>query len=208
MMGASVGAALLALLASVDGATADWQAALFGGKGARQPKSIHYRARVVDRADKVHIVEAWREPEKLRRSSDGVLDLYASRQGSAVSTVLVDRRSGQVVRSDQDALLRAGHIEAWNELAYVLVRPAGVVDLRRAGAPRHVAGAACQPYRVRRGDGKAFAFCWSARLRLPLEITSTEGRSAFVVEFVEERRAPDGVFSAPAAAVTDRTDDD
>ena len=186
----------------------DWQAALFGGKDASSPRSIHYRAHVADRSQKMHAVEAWREPERLRRSSDGVLDLYANRNGSSLATVLVDKRSGRVLRGDEGALLRAGHVEGWSELAYVLVRPSGAFDLRRAGRPKRISGTTCQPYRIVRDDRTAFTFCWSARLRLPLEIVTPEGRQAFVVDFVEELRAPDRMFQPPAPAVTDETDDD
>ncbi len=203
-----VAAACALLVASGAAHATDWRTALFGGEDGRLPKSIHYRARVADRSKKVHRVEAWREPERLRRSSDGVLDLYATRSGSSLSTVLVDKRSGQVLRGNEDALLRTGHLEAWNELAYVLVRPAGKLDLSRAGRPKKVSGTSCQPYRVVRSDGTAFTFCWSSRLRLPLEIHTPDGQQAFVVDFVEERRAPDRTFLPPDPAVTDRIDED
>jgi len=199
---------LVVLAASGAAHATDWQSALFGDRGGRLPKSIHYRAHVADRSQQVHSVEAWREAERLRRSSDGVLDLYAARTVSGVSTVLVDKRSGQVVRGDQGSLLRAGHVEAWSELAYVLVRPAGKFDLMRAGRPKMVSGTSCQPYRVVRGDGTAFTFCWSARLRLPLEINTPDGREAFAVDFVEERRVPDRIFLAPDPTTTDYTDQD
>jgi hypothetical protein len=206
MKRAAAGAVLAMLATSAATHAADWQSTLFGDE--RLPKCIHYRAHVADRSAQVHTVEAWREPAQLRRSSDGVLDLYAQRTGSNLSTVLVDKRSGRVVRGDEGALLRAGHVEAWSELAYVLVKPTGKFDLKRSGRPKRVSGTSCQPYRVVRGDGTAFTFCWSARLRLPLEIHTPDGRQAFVVDFVEERRAPDGIFSPPAPAVTDHTDED
>jgi hypothetical protein len=209
---AGAACACLAMLAASGAAhAADWQSTLFGDQGerdARLPKSIHYRARVADRSEKMHTVEAWREPERLRRSSDGVLDLYATLTKGSLSTVLVDKRSGRVVRGDESTLLRAGHVEAWSELAFVLVRPAGNFELSRAGRPKRQSGATCQPYRVVRADGTAFTFCWSARLRLPLEITNPNGRQAFVVDFVEKRRPPDGVFLPPDPAVTDHVDDD
>jgi hypothetical protein len=199
-------AVLVFLVGSGPARAADWQSELFGDRGA--PRSIHYRAHVADRSEKVHTVEAWREPERLRRSSDGVLELYAARTRSGLQAVLVDKNSGRVVRSDEGALLRAGHVEAWSELAYVLVKPAGKFDLSRVGRPKKLFGTRCQPYRVVRGDGTAFTFCWSARLRLPLEINTPDGRQAFVGEFVEERRAPDRIFLPPDPAVTDRTDED
>jgi hypothetical protein len=59
-----------------------------------------------------------------------------------------------------------------------------------------------------RHDGTAFTFCWSARLCLPLEINTPDGRRAFVVDFVERKSAPDSIFLPPAPAVTDRTDED
>jgi hypothetical protein len=199
---------LAALLAAHTAEAVDWQSVLFGGNGGRLPRPIHYRAHFTDGVRNVHTVEAWREPGRLRRSSDGVLDLYATRTRSSLTAVLVDRRSGQVIRGDEGALLRAGHVEAWSELAYVLVRPAGKFDLSRVGRPRRLSGTSCQPYRVVRGDGTTFTFCWSARLRLPLEIDAPDGRQAFVVDFVEERAAPDRIFLPPKPAVTDRTDDD
>ncbi len=207
MSGAAVAVCTL-LAVSGTAHAADWRTALFGGEDGRLPNSIHYRAHVTDRSQRVHMVEAWREPERLRRSSDGILDLYATRTGAGIKAVLVDRRSGHVVRGDEGALLRAGHVEAWNELAYVLVRPAGTFDLSRAGRPKRVSGTSCQPYRVVRGDGTVFTFCWSSRLRLPLEIKTPDGRQAFVVDFVEERRAPDGTFLPPDPAVMDGVDED
>jgi hypothetical protein len=204
----ATGAVLLVLAACRPAHAADWQSALFGDQGGREPRSIHYRAHLAARSEKVHTVEAWREPKRLRRSSDGVLDLYATRTESGLRAVLVDKRSGRVVRGDEGALLRAGHVEAWSELAFVLVRPAGRFDLRPTGRPKRVSGARCQPYRVVRADGTAFTFCWSAKLRLPLEILTPDGRQAFGVDFVEERRAPDRLFLPPDPAVTDHTDDD
>jgi hypothetical protein len=201
-------AALVAMLLGTATQAADWQTTLLGGSDPRLPKSIHYRARIADRFDTVHTVEAWREPERLRRSSDGRLELYATRTATGLSTVWVDNRTGHVVRGDEQALIRAGHVEAWSELAYVLVRPVGRFDLSRAGRPRRIAGAICQPYRVVRGDGTAFTFCWSASFRLPLEINTPDGRQSFVVDLVEKRRAPDNTFRAPAATVIDQTDDD
>ncbi len=203
---ASAISAVAILLAVAPAGASDWQSTLFPRKD--QTKTIHYRARSMDRSGQPHSVEAWRDKERLRRSSDGILDLYATRSLDGLSTVLVDKRAGRVVRGDEGALLRAGHIEAWSELAYVLVRPAGSFELVKGGRPKRVSGTVCQPYRVVRGDGRAFTFCWSARLRLPLEITDPQGRQAFVVESVEERRPPAGVFVPPAPAVTDRTDDD
>lgn len=197
---------LVVLAASGAARAANWQSELFGDRSA--PRSIHYRAHVADRSQKVHTVEAWRESERLRRSSDGVLDLYAARTGSNIRAVLVDKRLGQVVRGDEGALLRAGHVEAWSELAYVLVRPAGKFDLSRAGRPKKVSGTSCQPYRLMRGGGTAYTFCWSARLRLPLEINTPDGRQAYVVDFVEESRAPDRIFLPPDPTVTDRKDED
>ena len=199
-------AALLTLLLVPAARASDWVSELFPDK--YQPKSIHYRARVVDRSAKVHFVEAWREPRRLRRTSDGILDLYANRTGTGLATVLFDKRSGHVLRGDERALLRTGHVEAWSELAYVLVRPAGTFDLGRAGPPKRRCGTTCQPYRLVRTDGTAFTFCWSSRLRLPLEINTAAGQPAFVVDFVEERPAPAGIFLPPAPSVTDQTDDD
>jgi len=198
----------LALLYAPAAHADDWQTALLGGKNPRLPRSIHYRARVSGRSEAVHTVEAWREPKRLRRSSDGQLDLYATRTETGLSTVLVDKRTGRVLRGDEQAMIRTGHVEAWSELAYVLVRPPGAFDLSRAGRPRTIAGATCQPYRITRSDGATFTFCWSASLRLPLEINTPDGRQAFVVDFVEERPAPDQVFHAPAPTVTDQTADD
>jgi hypothetical protein len=208
MKRAAACAVLVVLEAGHAAHAANWHSELFGDNGGRLPRSIHYRAHITDRSEKMHTVEAWREPERLRRSSDGVLDLFAARKGSNLTAVLVDKRSGRVVRGDQGALLRAGHVEAWSELAYVLVMPAGKFDLSRCGRPKKLSGASCQPYRVVRGDGTSFTFCWSARLRLPLEITKPDGRQAFGVDFVEQRRAPDGIFLPPAPAVTDHTDED
>jgi hypothetical protein len=196
------------VLAGPTAHAADWQTTLLGGSDPRLPKSVHYRARIVDRFDTVHTVEAWREPNRLRRSSDDRLELYANRTASGLSTVLVDKRSGRVVRGDDQVLIRAGHVEAWSELAYVLTRPAGPFELSRAGQPRRIAGATCQPYRITRSDRTAFTFCWSASLLLPLEINVPDGRRAFVVELVERRRAPEGTFRAPAPTVIDQTDDD
>jgi len=206
MTRAATCAVLVAVCVPCAAHAGDWQSELFGN--GRTSRNIHYRAHVVDRSEKVHAVEAWREPNRLRRSSDGVLDMFATRTGSSVATVMVDKHSGRVIRGDEGALLRAGHVEAWSELAYVLVKPSGRFDLSRDGRPRKVSATACQPYRVVRGDGTSFRFCWSARLRLPLEIQTPDGRQAFVVDFVEEKRGPDGVFSPPQPSVTDRTDDD
>jgi hypothetical protein len=186
---------------------ADWQTTLFGGR-PRPERSVHYRARVADRSKTIHAVEAWREPGRLRRSSDGVLDLYATRKGNGLSAVLVDKRSGRVFRADEAILLRVGHVESWDTLAYVLVRPGDELALRPAGRQRRISGATCQPYRVVHGEDTAYTFCWSARLRLPLQITTPDGQQAFMIDFVEERRAPEHVFQAPAPGVTDLTDDD
>ena len=155
---------------------------------AAAPARQHF---VVDYTDSrgTHRLEVWREGDaRLRRTTDGVLDLFARNggHGDDLSLTLRDGRRKLIADVSRDSLYRVGHGVDWFALAHGLGRPASSFTVRSLTAAPAVAPATtggdrplqpCRWYELSDAHG-SHDVCWSRRLGLPVAIVEAGAAGA------------------------------
>lgn len=189
----ALAAALLVAVAGTAAAQADDLRfdAVFRADDGRAP--LHYRARYVARgAD--HDVEVWVDGARLKRITDGTVEVHAERQpGDAdLRMTVLDLRRRIATRVDGASLAHIGHAIGWSELAQGLRQPRGEYRLARSAAPTVDAAPTqpCEWYALMQ-PGRTSRICWQAQAGLPLLITDAQGRWTWrVTEFDRDAIAP------------------
>jgi hypothetical protein len=149
---------------------------------------VHWTARYRD-ATGEHRVEAWRVPGHVRRISDGVLELDATRPPSGgYQFTLHDRRSDLRYRGDEHTRILQRSFDDWERWTHV-VTPSGPRALARPTARTTATPAGRCAWFV---DGTR-EICWSRSLALPL-LVRVEGQ---VVYQVTQAAPFHGVLASP-----------
>jgi hypothetical protein len=148
-----------------------WHAMLGGGE-----PPVHWTASYVD-ATGAHIVEAWRQPDHVRRVTDRTLELDAVRpRGDGYRFAINDRARGVTRYASERDRISAGSFDDWQRWTHVIapVRPGALVFALARPTESTVAG----PCRWLQVDVREV--CWSRRFALPLRIRAG-GRDVYVV---------------------------
>lgn len=172
--------------------------ALFSAAG---PRDLHYRARVVDARGQPHDLEVWRRDDsRVRRRTDGRMEIFAERRGEGVALVVRDLRTDSAYTASDTDLFAMGHRMRWADLAYGLRLPPGdrvLLSAGRAVRSRVPAAPTCREYTATVGKTR-FSFCWAEALKLPLAIRDARGRALFEVREASTAAPAPDVYDAPA----------
>lgn len=159
---------------------------------AGEPAELHYKASYQDVRGR-HELEVWRDgTRRLRRRTDGTLDLYvvAERDGDLSVAVLdhVRRMRTDISRS---SLYQLGQFSDWFGLAHSFGKPLRPYALRLISPPPTAVAAVtpCQWYRLD-ADPQHAAICWSRTYRLPALIADAGGQVRWRLTSVD-RDMPD-----------------
>jgi len=155
-----------------------WHAVLGGGEPA-----VHWTASYVD-GDGVHTVEAWRRPGHVRRITDRVLELDATRRrGEGLRFSINDHRRGVTFHGTERDRIMHGSFADWQRWTHVVAPSEPGALAFRIDRPALITPAGrCLWYR----DASA-ELCWSRSLALPLVIRS-DGKDVYTVTFAEPFR--------------------
>lgn len=149
---------------------------VFRAEDGRAP--LHYRASYVARGAE-HQVEVWIDGARLKRVTDGAVELHAERQpGDAdFGMTVLDLQRKISTRVDSASLERLGHSLGWGELAQGLRQPRGDYRLERIAAPAVNANPvrSCEWYALAQA-GHTTRICWQAEARLPMLIADAQGQ--------------------------------
>ena len=173
-----------------------WHAVLGGGEPA-----VHWTARYAD-ADGAHTVEAWRQPDRIRRVTDRALELDASRpRGDGFRFSINDHARGVTFHGTERDRIMHGSFDDWQRWGHVVApsRPRALVFRIDRPALTTAAGR-CTWFR----DG-ATELCWSRSLALPLVIR-VDGNDVYTVMSAQRFRGELPPF-APLGAEIGGDDD-
>lgn len=147
--------------------------------------SVHFRASYFD--GRPHTLEVWRDGDRrLRRQTDGRLNLYGERRGRDFAYHLADSSRKVLVHVAGSNLHRLGIFEGWTELSHIVVRPRGTYEIRAGKRARD-----CRWYAI--GSRQ---ICWSVRYALPLVITDA-GKTVFSVQEIHTGPIDARAFALP-----------
>ncbi|MEO7734693.1 MAG: hypothetical protein ABIY55_27295 [Kofleriaceae bacterium] len=155
-----------------------WHAMLGGGEPA-----VHWTARYVD-ASGSHTIEVWRQPDHVRRLTDGVLELDAVRpRGDGYRFSINDRASGTTFHGREHDRIAQGSFDDWQRWTRVIApsQPGALVWPLDRPALTTAAGR-CHWLR-----DAATEICWSTRLALPL-VLRVAGSDVYTVRTAEPLR--------------------
>jgi hypothetical protein len=140
--------------------------------------SVHWHAVYLDGRGG-HVVEGWRERDRrVRRVTDGILELYATRDPDVSYRYLLrDMRRGVSFRGTAADRVRAGALDDWEAWTRG-VAPGGFAQVTLGDAASSPAGA-CRWVRTPASD-----ICWSHRWGLPL-VVRADGRVVYAVTAAE-----------------------
>jgi hypothetical protein len=162
-----------------------WQTAF---PTAAAPPQVHFRADYRDAAGREHELEVWRQSDRrLRRTTDGAIDLYVEKSASGEYEYrLVDRSRKLLIDADRTTLYRIGVFSDWISLAHVLKVPHGEYRVTQADRQSPaLPGGSCvwKRLEVMTLAPSTSEICWSARWGLPLEIDSGNEQDGWKPDF-------------------------
>lgn len=161
-----------------------------------EPRTLHYQALFSVQGSE-HRLEVWRDGDKLKRSTDKVIDTYVFRQhGSAEYQMSVlDRKKKIHTRIGRTNLYRIGNLTDWFDLAHGLKHPVGAYKVAKAqapdGAPKDATG--CQWYDLTQND-RTTHICWGMKDRLPMVIQAKNGEVVWKLTSVDTKPIPAKTF--------------
>ena len=173
-----------------------------------EPASLHYRVEYED-AKGTHQLEVWRDgQQRLRRSTDGVLDLFARQRADDLHITLRDPRRQLLTEVSRESLYRVGHGLDWFSLAHGLSRPSTAFSVQalaraRAATDMPASAPACRWYKIsgtaNSGAPTLHDVCWSASLGLPVMIVNQpSGHAVWRLVASDTRRFEPHVFDIDA----------
>jgi hypothetical protein len=165
---------------------------------ASAPVSFHLKATYVDARGQSHLLELWRDGNKLRRDTDGKLSLFVTHAVSGDDRYhVVDRARGFAYDARRANLIKIGSFSDWRSLTTLLATDhanATLTDAKEAVASTPVGG--CR-WRV----GADRRVCWSDRWQLPLRIerrdASAGWRAVLTVDELQRGRPAASVLLPP-----------
>ena len=176
-----------------------------------EPTYAHFTASYQD-ARGPHTVEVWRIGHtKLRRRTDGVLDIYAGQTAKQeVHFTVLDHQRSIRTEVSRTNLYRIGRFVDWFGLAHGIGKPMTAYQLATLAKPptKDTPSAPCTWYQLT-VEQHASAICWSDAYRLPLLITTPEGQVQWRIGAVDTQRIAWDVFriDAPGYLFVDANDD-
>ena len=142
--------------------------------GSTPRTALHAVARYTDAAGTMHDLELWRGDDgRLRRSTDGAIELASVPDDEGASFTLVDREHGRAIVVRQENLQRIGVFASVRELATLMTVPAGALGLTEVGPAND--GRDCTWYRFELPSARATHVCWSSGIGLALRIDQEAG---------------------------------
>ncbi len=174
----------------------DWTPFEVAFSTAGEPPWLHYSAEYLD-GHGWHRLEVWRDHEqRLRRTTDGMLDVFAQRSEDGDLRYTVRDRKRQIRTTvDRTNLMRVGTFLDWFSQAHGLMLPASGYALERAGHEQ-VVGRACVLWRLAAVPEKpGVSVCWDQALKLPLVILNAGGDPIWRVTAFDTAEVAEGVFA-------------
>ncbi|MFT4174949.1 MAG: hypothetical protein QM639_20430 [Rhodocyclaceae bacterium] len=164
----------------------------------REPAALHYEVQVFSRGAPHHL-EIWRDANRrLRRKTDGDTDLYAFKEqgDSDFRLSILDHKRHIHSLVDRTNLARLGTFTDWYDLGHGLRHPIGDYHLTPGTAPDTApqAVADCQWYDLT-ANQRTSHICWSAQLKIPLMIMSSDKVVMWRVTAVDRKPIPAATFA-------------
>jgi len=123
--------------------------------------ALFVQAHYVDPSGATHDLKLWRDGSRIRRDTDGKLQLFVQHEADGDDQYrLVDRARGRAFAVHRVNLHRIGSFPDWSELASLSAPPKG-----KPGAREQTPAGECRWI----SDGER-QVCWSAKLGLALRI--------------------------------------
>ena len=173
-----------------------WHVWLGGGE-----PHVHWTAQYVDTTGR-HTIEAWRQPDHVRRVPDGVLELDAVRpRGDAYRFSLHDRARDTTFHGREHDRILQGSFDDWQRWTHVIApsQPGALVQpLDRP--PLETPAGRCRWLR-----DAGTEICWSTRFALPL-VLRVAGTDVYTVRTAEPLRRAIPPFAPTGTEVV--VDDD
>jgi hypothetical protein len=166
---------------------------VFSARG--EPASLHYAVELPVQGTSHHL-EVWRDGDsRVRRSTDGVIDVYALKQpedGEFRLSVL-DRKRHIHNIIDRTNLYRIGNFTDWYDLAHGLRHPVGTYSLQAAAAPiQEKPAGACQWYDLT--TKQTTHICWSQALHIPVLIVAQDANVVWRVTSADSKALSANTF--------------
>lgn len=166
----------------------------FSTKG--EPRALHYQATFSSKGSE-HQLEVWRDGDKLKRSTDKVIDTFVFRQpgSSEFQMSILDKKKKIHARVGRTNLYRIGNLTDWFDLAHGLKHPVGAYKVAKATAPEGApkAGKECQWYDLSQNNHTTH-ICWNARNSLPMVIQTESGAVVWKLTSVDTKPIPAKTF--------------
>jgi len=173
-----------------------WHAAFGGGE-----PPVHWTASYVDGVGS-HVLEAWRQPDHVRRITDRTLELDAVQpRGEGFRFAINDRERPMTFYGNQHDRVMQGSFDDWQRWTHVIAPTSPRALVFALDRPVQITPAG----RCRWFSDAGSEICWSRSLALPLVIRAA-GKDVYIVTSAEPLRGELPAF-APAGSEVVRDDD-
>jgi len=160
-------------------------------------KYIYFKAQYTDERGFKHQLEYWREGrEKLKRVTDGSLELYILKSGKDRLYYIIDKKKGILTKASRQTLYRIGEFSYnWNSLANNLHKPEGSsYQLRKLNYKEEKIDIFRCDWYILSFKGSIQKICWSNTLSIPLIIKDKNNRIVWKVDYISTKPFNENVF--------------
>jgi hypothetical protein len=171
-------------------------------------RNVYFATRYFDVVGTEHRQEVWREgSRRLRRVTDGKLDLLIEKDSDEYQYRLADRTQSILILADRASLYRAGIFSDWRGVAHALSEPQGAYRILPRSGPQVTVGP-CSWSELMPATAAAptSRVCWSQEWGLPFAIQlRSEGQWATRFSVVEVRTfdSSDAIFTLDSAGLVE-----
>ncbi len=160
-----------------------------------EPDWLHYQAEYQD-ARGSHQLEVWRDHDaRIRRLTDGRVELLAVRHGDEVRFTVSDLQRNISTTVDRVNLVRLGLFVDWYSQGHAIARPAGAYTLVPLGETSQALDRSCAWWRLTPAPAAAATdICWDGGLKLPLMMRDAQGRVPWRLLAYEPAELPEAAF--------------
>lgn len=159
-------------------------------------KYIYFKAQYTDERGFKHQLEYWREGMiKLKRVTDGSLELYVLKREKKHLYYIVDKKRGILAKASRQTLYLMGEFSYnWNSLANNLHKPVGPYKLRKLYYKEGKIDVYRCDWYMLSYKNNIQRICWSKTLSIPLIIEDKSKRIVWKVDYISTKPFNENVF--------------